>query len=62
MNLREFRRRTLHWEGSVELTLGVDGKIYDVVEFTGYREPGGIRSSRNTICFIPDISGFHESD
>lgn len=59
MTLREFRRRTLGWDGGIELTLAFDGRIYTVGEFCGYVEKGDSEThgKRETICFIPRIDG-----
>lgn len=59
LTLREFKRRTNGWSNDIELTIGFDGKIYDVVEFCGYRESyGGSKTlKREMICFIPELDG-----
>jgi len=59
MTLREFKRRTNKWSNDIELTIGFNGKIYDVVDFCGFMDHNfhneGIK--RETICFLPEPNG-----
>lgn len=59
MKLRDFKRRTLKWSNDIELTFAYNGRIFDIVEFCGFKEVNkdGLKRDRETICFLPEPDG-----